>query len=334
MFHPTSILVPLDGSPIAEQALPIATELARTTGATLHLVTVHLQTNAWDPGMEFSIFSPDLDKQIRIQEEQYLDKLQQQLSAHRQLMVERQVIDGVTVDALVAHIQHTATSMVVMTSHGRGGLGRLLLGNVADSLIRQVGIPVLVVRPRKEARPAGTRNRILVPLDGSALSESVMDQAKLVARRLGLDMMLTTIVQPMPHIAPIFTWPIEAMLSSELDRKGQAQQHLEAWKVALERDGFRVQVQAQVGRKVARAILDLAEAEGCSMIAMSTHGAGGIDRMMFGSVTEQVLRHAEVPVLVLKPPFKEEESAPSRSLEHAAPVLSRPARPSAWTGKH
>lgn len=299
MQYLASILVPLDGSAFAERALPLATDLVRTWGSKLRLVSVHTPATTWNPGVEFPLVNPDLDQQLREQEQSYLEAVANRITAGGDLDVECMVLDGRVAEAIENHVQQTRTEMVVLTSHGRGGLGRIVLGNTADQLVRRLEVPVLVVRAGQDAQQGP--HRMLVPLDGSALSDSIVEQAKTIARATRSELMLAMILQPVPVLLPPFVWPPEKLTEIPEVRERAGRMYLELWAQELRSEGLEVQVRVRTATRVAKEILQLAVDEECSMIAMATHGAGGLDRVMLGSVTDQVLRHAQIPVLVLRP---------------------------------
>ena len=146
MLYLSSVLVPLDGSSVAEQALPLATQLVKSWGAKLRLVSVHPQVAAY-PAMEGGLLDPELDRQLRERELGYLQEVAKRIAHRNGLDIECAVLEGVTADSLEDYVKRTRTDLVVMTSHARGGLGRLVLGNVADQLVRRLEVPVLVFPP-------------------------------------------------------------------------------------------------------------------------------------------------------------------------------------------
>jgi nucleotide-binding universal stress UspA family protein len=143
--------------------------------------------------------------------------------------------------------------------------------------------------------------RILVPLDGSGLAESVLDEVRTLALAARPKVFLTTVVQTMlPSIMP-WAGPTELYLESSEQREQLARKYLDDVRAQLAAEGFQVDARIASGSKVAREILRVAELERCDLVAIATHGAGGLDRVMFGSVTDQVVRHSHVPVLVIRP---------------------------------
>jgi nucleotide-binding universal stress UspA family protein len=301
MLHLSTILVPLDGSSFAEQALPLARQLAHSSGARLRLVMVHTPATTWDPGVEFTLFDPEMERQLRERELAYLDAIARRITSESGIQIECALLSGAIGEALEQYVERTGTDMVVLTSHGRGGLGRIFLGNVADQLVRRLNVPLLVIRPVETPAAQPERHRILVPLDGSPLAESILEEARVFARITGSELLLTMIVQPIPVLLPPFIWPPEQLTQSPQERELSARRYIETVKERLKAEGLVVQSRVRVGRKVAREILRLVQEEKCSMVAMATHGAGGLDRMMLGSVADQVVRHAETPVLLIRP---------------------------------
>jgi nucleotide-binding universal stress UspA family protein len=321
MLPLSGITVPLDGSAFAEQAIPLAAQLAQASKACLRLAYVHTPAAAWDPGIEFSLFDPEMEQQVREREMAYLDRLAHALTAGGGLHVERALLNGTVASSLQDYVERTGTDLVVMTSHGRGGVSRVLLGNVADQLILRLRIPVLVVRPEEmKQAPRGDydHHRILVPLDGSPLAASILEQAKAFARMTRSELLLLMVVQPVPVLLPPFIWPPEKLVEPVEQRELEARRYLETLKKELRAEGFAVQTRVHTARKVARQILHTARTEECWMIALATHGASGLDRVMLGSIADQVIRHADHPILVLRPELAETEEEDTNALAAAA----------------
>jgi nucleotide-binding universal stress UspA family protein len=149
--------------------------------------------------------------------------------------------------------------------------------------------------------PPGIR-RILVPLDGSRLSASILDQARTVALTNTAELVLAMIVEPLPTMVPPVPYPLGVPPVSEEARMLEDQRYLDAVRVRLEDEGLQVETRVLVGRNVAKQITEVAVRERCDLITMATHGAGGLDRLLMGSVTDRVIRRSSVPVLVLRPP--------------------------------
>jgi nucleotide-binding universal stress UspA family protein len=296
-----SILVPLDGSGLAETALQSAMRLAHRFHAAIHVVRVHQPVAAWDAGAEILAVTPGFEELLVEGEETYLMRIANRIRAEG-LAATGSVLTGNLVTAIREYAETHRNDMVVMASHGRGGIRRAMLGSVADSLVRSLTMPVLIVTPRTVSRMTSFwPSRILVPLDGSTLARAAVDQVKALDPLRQAKILLTSVVQTMPPELVPWAVPPQIFHDDVEAREGAARQHLAEVASELRQDGFKVYSRNVTGTKVAREILKLAIWKQCDLIVMATHGAGGIDRVMFGSVTEQVLRHSNIPVMVVRP---------------------------------
>jgi nucleotide-binding universal stress UspA family protein len=171
-----SILVPLDGSPFAEQALPLALAIGRAARSKVRLVLVH-QLPAVSLSVEAARFYTSMELAARRSERKYLRGLVARLRGPGEARVVSALLAGPVADILTHYVRDSQTDLVVMSTHGRGPLHRAWLGSVADHLIRNLEVPVLLVRPRERvSAPAGPPGigRIMVPLDGSPLAEAAL----------------------------------------------------------------------------------------------------------------------------------------------------------------
>jgi len=307
-----AILIPLDGSDLAECALAAGSSIARRLNAFIHLVRVHTQLPLFEVGAEIVTLTPESEREITEQEEQYLEGVATQLRAEG-LAVSTTVVKGSIVPALHSYTEHHGIGLVVMSSHGRGGIRRAVLGSVADQLVRSVSIPVLIVTPAMAPRIDDQwPRRVLVPLDGSELGDSAIDAVRELDPRRTAQLLLATILQT--SFPPMSPWAYQPDLYPEAVEHNQERLRMHLNNVAdgLRADGFRVAARILNGGKVAREILKLGIARQCDMIVMATHGAGGLDRVMFGSVADQVIRHSNMPILVVRPMLNEPTQADNR----------------------
>ena len=151
------ILVPLDGSRFSEQALPYALEIARRSHALVHLVKVHSITPLPSPYLDSgSYLNSQFDAELRQGEVEYLERLAAGLPGDG-ANIHCAVVEGPVVNALEAYVQDAGITMIVMTTHGRGGVARWFLGSVAEDVLRRATVPVLLIRSEvvKRAEPAG-----------------------------------------------------------------------------------------------------------------------------------------------------------------------------------
>lgn len=292
------ILVPLDGSAFAEASLPLALELSRRTGADLHLATVlepvtSFAYEGWeDAAVEWS--------------QQYLDDVLTRVEGQAGGKVDHAVLNGHTVEMLQKEAEALNADLVVMASHGRGTFSRLWLGSVADGFVRQTHLPVILVRPEEGQEPVEdfthSFETLLVPLDGSELSESALEHAKEFGELFDSAYHLTRIVSYPVDIASPYL-PHTAQLNQQVmeDAKKGAADYLEARADKMRRRGLRVTTSVVVDAQAGQGVIDETEAVGADMVAMATHGRKGLSRVVLGSAADKVLRGIHVPLLLHRP---------------------------------
>jgi nucleotide-binding universal stress UspA family protein len=298
-----SLLVPLDGSEFSERTLPLAHGLAKATGASLHLAHVHV-THAPDhflSNTQFQYEGLDLDEyesRYRDQEKTYLSQVESRLAG---ATVDSVLLEGSVAEQIAAYATDVGADMVVMTTHGHTGVSRMWLGSVADALIRHTTLPILVVHPGCDAHvptDAFSFKHILVPLDGSDLSASILAPAEVLAMATGARVTLLHVVSSTAVLgARIF--PL--MPDDISPAKEKARMHLESVADSLRSEGLEAAVHVQEHEAPARAIAALGESMGADLIALATHGYGGLKRALLGSVADKVLRSSSVPILVKRP---------------------------------
>lgn len=298
-----SILVPLDGSRFAETAIPVAVRLARAAGATLSLVMVHEPAMAVVPAADVPVpVAPD-DAEIRAQAVAYLREQAGAIGTVGPGPVGHEVIDGLAGPALAAHIEAVKPDLVVMSTHGRGPLSRFWLGSVADHLVRHVSIPLLLLRPREGKTPAEVPlGAALVPLDLSAESEAIFPILSEFARLAGTRVTLLHVIEPILGISGSVP-PYPVAVPHDLVETTRARAREQVDQVAARLRGMKVEVSTSVvvGLGLAATVLEQLEQGGHDLVAMTTHGAGGVKRLLVGSVADKVIRASTRPVLVLRP---------------------------------
>ena len=301
-----SILVPLDGSRLSEQALPLAVAIAERARAKLRLVLVHRTPTVPLSSKQRRLYV-SLGLAARKPEMAYLKALTDQIkSQSSSLAVLFRTLEGAVASALRHYIRDSRTDLVVMTSRGQAGLQRLWFGSVADAMIRGSTVPVLLVRPELDpSRQARLQNlgKILVPLDGSALAEKILGPAKQLASLAGAELMLVEVIQPLAA-----SLESQSVSPSKFDvelttlRRKAATDYLSRVVEECLKAGVKATYSAPLGNHAADSILGLAESPQIGMIAIATHGRAGIRRLAIGSVADKVARAAPCPILVYRPP--------------------------------
>jgi nucleotide-binding universal stress UspA family protein len=300
-----SILVPLDNSPFAEQALPLAASIARRADAVLQVAHVH------ETPPDDYVFLTDggmLGARVKEYDAAYLDGVVKRLT-NAGVKAEPVLLEGPPASALTVYAAAAGVGLAVLATHGRGALGRFWFGSIADDLTRHLPMPVLLVRPSDGAAdlaPAPAFKRILAALDGSALAEQILEPALALGALTDAEYVLFRAVKPVVH--PLY-YPEVATLGVLVDEvaavQGRATDAARAYlnDVAdrLRARGLRVQTHVAVEEDPGAAILREARARSADLIALATHGRGGLARLFRGSVADKVVRAGSTPVLVYRP---------------------------------
>lgn len=280
------ILVPSDGSPLAEAILPIVVKLARDQDA--EVVLLRAEEVQPPPGEEVT------SAEVRALGESRLRALASTLEGHGLKRVRWMVWSAEPVQAIRDAARAQGADLIAMATHGRGGLSRLLLGSVAAGVVQSVSVPVLLLRGRLSGTTWSLR-RLLVPLSGEVESETILPVAERLAGPADLGLHLLEVIEPLPAAAEYFPGRDELLAF----RRTEAERYLEKVTERLSAKGIRVTWSVRVGR-APEAIISAAAETGVDLIAMATHGRGLLGRLLFGSVADAVLRAAPVPVLLLR----------------------------------
>jgi len=292
------ILVPLDGSKFAESALPLALSLSRHTSADLHLSTVQ------EPVPSFAY--DEWENAATEWSQQYLAGVSERLTPLAGGNVTVALLSGHVVDTLEQEAEAHKVDLVVMATHGRGLLSRAWLGSVTDSFLHHTNRPVLIVRPQEgEVVDVGadpTFDKILVPLDGTELSECMLEHAVKFGRLFDAAYHLVRVVPyPIDIASPYLPHTVQLNQGLVDDAKVAAMEYLDAQAESLRQQGLTVDTAVLVDAQPGHGILKEVETAGCDLIAMSTHGRKGLSRAILGSAADKVLRGTHAPVLLYRP---------------------------------
>lgn len=302
-----TILVALDGSSFGEEALPWALGLARRAGANLDLVHVHTPKPLLQPSDSARyVYDPSIEIERRREEQLYLSATEKWLAAVSPVPTTSAVVSGPPTEGILERIKEVEASLLVMATHGRGPVGRFFLGGVVDELVRQATIPMLLVRSTSESGsesalvPEPLVDNVLVALDGSALAEEVLGPAVDLARLLGSCCTLLRVVETEVKSSGGIRG-----LGPSPEVSGETVAHAYLKKVVGRLSDERVPVQTQVvvSPRADEAILEAAKSRPGDVIALATHGHGGLRRIILGSVADKVIRGTANPILVVRPPW-------------------------------
>lgn len=280
-----SILVPLDGSPLAEHILSQVRRILIREEAEVMLLHVLHETSSWlDPKAE----KREMDSASACLEEQW-----RSLSAHG-AKVRYDFMTGNPAVQILRFAQSYKPSIIAMSTHGRTGLGRFAHGNVATTVVRHSPFPVLLCAPHGESGsklPEQSRfRRILVPLDGSAHALFVLPLVEHLARLYDSEVILLHAEAIFIDFSLVPTVPLRPP-PEETERILSEPLH---WLTAA---GIRARPR-MVTDPAVTAILSTAVEEQVDLVAMTTHGRSGLSRLVFGSVAEEIVPRCPCPVLV------------------------------------
>jgi nucleotide-binding universal stress UspA family protein len=261
------LLAALDGTKSSESILPFLEGLLGSQDADVTLARVV-------PGPEGG--------KLR-QATEYLNRLALKLD-QKGAVVDVRVAVGKPAPALVDLAVRGGYSMILMCSNGKKGLKRMLLGSVTEEVLRTSPLPVLIVHPQTGAAEPPRIRRIVVPLDGSLRSGSILPHVTALAKATGAKVLFMTTVDPRSHDS----YPVD-VLAKNLFRE-QKEMH---------RHGVTTELSIRYGDPTAE-ILSFGDVQSADLLALSTHGRSGLERVRYGSVAESVLREGKLPMLVLR----------------------------------
>ena len=282
----TKILVPLDGSRLAEQILPYASLLAEAFGIPVELLRVD------DSGALTSSKGNEYLKEIGDW------AFPASVKFHRSLEVANPT------EAILRHAAADRRTLIAMATHGLSGIHGWVMGSVAYKVVHATTNPVLLIRPTEEGDPgvAVKLGTVLVPLDGSGLADRILPHVVALAKKLSLEVTLVR-----AYTIPADTYFVgDGFYMETLTRQQDAfKQEIDAYLTGKTEEiraaGVSRVSPIPIHGDAAGEIIDFARKTDNSLIAMSTHGRSGLARWLMGSVAEKVVQHSQNPVLLIRP---------------------------------
>ncbi len=302
-----SILVPLDGSELAEKGLEPALRLARRHEARVHLVSVVAEPPPPDGlgdryGWTGSRWLVEGETTVRT----YLEEVRERLaSLGGAVLIDThvRVAVGRATRTILDIAREVHADLIVLTTHGRGAFERIWLGSIADQLIRSSPVPLLLLRGDGDTERLfvheSSPEHIWVPLDGSKAADSVLDVLGELVSPSGSRVTLTSVLDGSGKSFSVHRPDAASEMARLAGEREGIESYLETAKKQLESRGVRgVQARLLEGPDVARALVDACERSDADLIALSTAGRGGVVRFFVGSVADKLIRGSKLPVLV------------------------------------
>ena len=306
------ILVPLDGTDVAEGILPWVSRIAKKANIPLVLLTVVDPNSIEYPSgaplssqsstrEDWTIFRDQIEESSRIHTLDTLNAMAARLRDNG-VSAEAKATLGNPAEQILRASEEEGCGLIAMSTHGRNLIGRSILGSVTDKVLHSSSVPVLTVTPdRAKAyqEKGATLATIVAPLDGSELAERVLPYVEEMAGSLSLEVLLVRVVR-MEYPSYLYTETAIQFPDFTEDIVREAGRYLEGVSKNLRAKGLTVENRVLRGAP-APALLNLARETTGNLIAMTTHGRSGLDRWMMGSVTEALIRGSGDPVLVVRP---------------------------------
>lgn len=298
------VLVPLDGSELAEVVFVYAKELAGRLGLDLVLLHVYSPDEAASVPMRRAYVERAAEI-IKRQSEEAREKAGIKPGV-KAVNVRGELAPGYPAEEILRYADENGIDLILMATHGRSGVKRWTVGSVADKVLRASKVPVWLIRaeiPQEIVYDKWPTRTILVLLDGSELAETVLPHVEAVAKQRGaelVDVILLSVCEP--SLLPSY-YPAAMPLNWD-DHVARCKrsngEYLAKIEKRLKEAGLRVRSEVLVG-KPAEAIVDYVSKNPVNLIVMSTHGRSGPSRWVLGSVAEKVLLGVSSPILLVRP---------------------------------
>jgi nucleotide-binding universal stress UspA family protein len=242
----------------------------------------------------------------------YIEKVADRLRGEG-LNVTSEVTIGTAAGYILQEADRDPGALIAISTHGRSGLARLVLGGTTSKIVHAATNPVLVIRPAEQPSSEVAFQHLIVPLDGSAVAEQVLPHAIELAKGLNVDITLITAVLSEFEYRKYIEERVEVIAGSTATRvfKGpyeefkneaaaKAMRYLHEVSKRLKAEGVPNVSQRLLQGQPADAIISLAQEIPGSLVAMTTHGRSGVQRWLLGSVADRVVRQADAPVLLIR----------------------------------
>jgi nucleotide-binding universal stress UspA family protein len=294
------ILFPTDFSRCANQALARTVLLAKSYGAELHMLHAIVLHDEDPHNPAFHL--PDIEEihtKLRETASEKMTSVIKSYDAMEMKVVKVQERGIAPAPVIMAYAKRNNIDLIIMGTHGRRGLGHLLLGSVAEEVVRMGPCPVLTIREQKEPAPISDRmSKILVPVDFSEHAKSALSHAKALADAHGAELQILHVIEESLHPS-YYIAGMSSIFDLEPDIKPKSETAMR--KLFSETDGPQVTASYHlVEGQAAPEISNFAREQNSDMIVISTHGLTGIEHLLVGSITERVIRLANCPVFTVK----------------------------------
>jgi nucleotide-binding universal stress UspA family protein len=284
------LLVPLDGSELAERALPYAQTIAKTMGSEITLFTVSIA------------LVEQLDRPMKA----YLELKAKELQAQG-IKASSAVAYGTVPDEIVGFADKNNIDLIIISTHGYSGIKRWVLGSVARKVLYGTSVQVLLIKSKAPKVSKVELKKLMLPLDGSLFSESPIPFIRQLTKDSHAEIFLTLVCEP-PLVPSYGDHPINPTWEKHRDKvwleaKKQAAEYLKKMEAVLKKQGMIVRsevIPGELGR-VAETLLQAAEKDKIDLITMATHGRSSVSRWVYGGTANRIVEQSIQPVLLIRP---------------------------------
>ena len=284
------ILVPLDGSTLAEIALPYAEELGGAFNSEVILIGV----------------TEPVERQYHHMHQLYIEKMAELVRSHikkaTRVKVKSVSLVGEPAQEIINYAEENNISLTIMTTHARSGMVPWVMGSIANRVLQRISMSLLLIRAKAPSLKVGGGmfNKIIVPLDGSDAGEVALPYVRELSKKLKSEVILLQVVALGQHVHTVGGLDYVLFADQQVESmRTQAKQYLE--KVSKKLTGASVRSEVRIG-DAAREIIRFADETNTGLVAISTHGRSGIRQWVFGSVTHKILQAGNTPALLVKAP--------------------------------
>jgi nucleotide-binding universal stress UspA family protein len=305
-----TILVPLDGSQLADCVLPHVLAIARPFDAEITLLRVLEKNYAGASTQMFDLLNWQINK---TRAALYLDKIQARLEKSN-IRVQTQVLEGLIAESITEYAQNQGMKLIILSSHGRHGITQWGISSVTQKIILSAQTSLLVVRARAgELAEAPVYRHILVPLDGSQRAENVLPIITHLANFHKSQIHLTRVIQT-PEMArqmPPAREDIELSNRVVERNREEAERYLEQLKSRSYLEGIAIQTRLVASGNAAVALHQLVEQEQIDLVALSAHGYSGNHQWPYGSMVNNFILYGKASLLIVQDlPSRQESTSP------------------------
>lgn len=283
------VLLPLDTSELSRSALPYAVALAKALGEPLVLVGVWDRTDQDLGGVLTAVENDEIE---RVALKMYRDELESVAARCGGLDTVLDVRDGRPADEILESMSEHRVSVLVLSTHGRGGVQRAIWGSVADKLVHASPIPVLVVHAAEDVPAEWRPGQLMVPLDGSERAERALPVARQLASACGATISLVRVV---PWAASSVGFPMTPVFDTERIEAELA----DAAGSYLQQASASGETTAVVRGAPGEGLTHYVEEHGIDLVVMTSHGRTGFLRWALGSVADRLLKAGAAPILLV-----------------------------------